>query len=65
MVFVPKTAWDELPGYLAEHMAKTYRVGVPFEPDVLVFREDCARGWRLDGCGQWFAGRVGQRQWGR
>lgn len=64
MVFVPKTAWEDLPLPLANHISMTYKVGVPSEPDVIVIGE--TRAWKLEGCGNWFAGRVGQEpKWGR
>lgn len=56
MVFVPKTLWDDLPLDLSNHIAQTFRIGVPYEKDILVIGE--FRCYRLEGSGNWFCGNL-------
>jgi hypothetical protein len=56
MVFLPKTLWDDLPLELANHISKTFRVGVPHEKDIFVIGDYGAH--RLSGSGNWFAGNL-------
>ena len=60
MVFVPKTAYDALPEPLAKHLHKTWHVGVPFEPDIMVLVPfgNRIQLHRLEGSGNWFADNI-------
>jgi len=56
MVYVDSALESDLPVELSDHMARTWCLDTPFEPNLIVISEN-GDITKLDGHGNWFLGR--------
>lgn len=54
MIFLNKLHRGDFPPELTEHMARTWRVGVPYEKDIVILDKDGLRKMP----GDWFVGNL-------